>query len=334
MIGTQRSGSNLLRLMLDQPDGLLAPPSAHELQDLLPLAPLYDTLGDPGARVRLARDLTELVRCNALAWPPDHLDPARLLEHLEGPTLAHFVIALYDQAAQRASRLGWVSKCLENVHHAELFERIGDTMRYLHLVRDPRDVALSFRRAPIGPKDPRVIAAAWHEDQQAALRLAARHPERVRIHRFEDLVRRPEESVESIYSWLGVPYQGNATGYLGREDAMRAAALSPIWSNLAKAPMSDRAAAHTGETGQAAFLEQVEEILYEDLARFRYEPAYATAPRRLSAGQIAAARDNDARLRARMQAEHADRDQSAHRRREDFLAGLAAASGPPGREES
>lgn len=322
MIGTQRSGSNLLRLMLDQGGSLLAPPSAHELRDLLPLASLYDPLSVSENRMRLANDLTSLVRLNALAWPNEHLDVSRLLSHLEGLSLMHFVLALYDQAAEWAARRGWVNKCLENVHYFDVLDGSGSALHYLHLVRDPRDVALSFQRAPIGPKDPRIIATTWRDDQRAALEISARHPDRTRVQLFEDLVLRPGENVAALSSWLGIPYSGAALKYHEREDAREAARLSPIWSNLTRPPMSDRAAAHTREPGNAEFLRQVEELVFDDMAQFGYEPKYATSPRCLPADEAMAAAENDAHLRAETVRAHSSRDQSAHLRREDLLAAL------------
>ena len=322
MVGTQRSGSNLLRLMLDQDGSLLAPPSAHELRDLLPLASLYDPLSVPENRMRLADDLTGLVRLNALAWPNEHLDATRLLSHIEGLTLAHFVLALYDQAAKSASRRGWVNKCLENVHYFKVLENTGVGLHYLHLVRDPRDVALSFQRAPIGPKDPRMIATMWRDDQRAALEICARRPHCTRVQRFEDLVLRPGESLAALSSWLGIPYTGAALEYHKRGDAAEAAALSPIWSNLTKAPMSDRATAHARESGDTDFLRQVEELVFDDMTQFGYEPAYATSARSLSVDEVAVAAENDARLRAETALAHIGRDQSAHLHREGLLAAL------------
>ncbi|MFG2543593.1 sulfotransferase [Streptomyces sp. NPDC048594] len=322
MIGTQRSGSNLLRLMLDQAGSLLAPPSAHELRDLLPLLSLYDPLADPGNRRRLAADLTELVRLNALAWPADHLDADRLLQHVQGDTLADFVIALYDQAASHAGRRGWVSKCLENVHHFETLESTAASPRYLHLVRDPRDVALSFRRAPIGPKDPLVIATMWRNDQRAARRIASLCPGRTRRQHFEGLVLRPAESLRDLSRWLDVPCGDITLDYHTRDDAAAAAALSPLWSNLTKSPMGERASAHLREPGNAEFLRLVEEQVFDEMLRFGYEPAHATSPRELSAREIADATENDARLRAAMARAQSGRDQSAHLRREELLAEL------------
>lgn len=319
MVGTQRSGSNLLRLMLDSGGALLAPASAHELRDFLPLVSMYEPLSDPVNQERLAGDIIHLVRMNALAWPKEHLDKMRLLDRLEGYTLPHFVLALYDQAAACAFRSGWVNKCLENVHYVDLLEATGASLLYIHLVRDPRDVALSFSRAPIGPKDPRVIAALWCEDQRAAMQVTTRFASRVVRIRFEDLVRGSAKTLDELAAWLGIPRGEGALRYYEREDAAEAAALSPIWENLRSKPIGDRAEAYVGDAGSAQFVRRVEEIAFDDMKEFGYEPAYARSVRRMSEDESASALENDSHLRVAAAAAHADRDQSAHLRREWFL---------------
>ncbi|MGW4368025.1 sulfotransferase family protein [Nocardia takedensis] len=323
MIGTQRSGSNLLRLMLNAGGSILAPPSAHELRDMLRFSALYEPLDNTRNRIRLAADIITLVRANALEWPEDHLDEIGLLSHLTGNTLTHFVLALYDQAAIRSGRVGWINKCLENAHYFAHLEVASSDLLYLHLVRDPRDVALSFENAPIGPKDPRVIALQWSKDQQVGRAITTRFPERSYTLRFEDLVRTPEASLEDLSNWLGFPHNVAAFDYYKRSDAVRAATLSPLWSNLSSAPISERADAYARRGERADFIEQVEELICDDMKVFGYEPAYATSTRTLSGPEIASAFECDVKLRAESEKAHFDRDQSIHTRRDDLLEKLA-----------
>lgn len=322
MIGTQRSGSNLLRLMLDQSGEILGPPSAHELRDLLPLVGSYESLAHPENQARLARDLIGLVELNALPWPEGSLSADRLLRHLTGLSLAHFVLALYDQAAAFTARRGWVSKCLENVYHRETLEKACTEIRYVHIVRDPRDVALSFRRAPIGPKDPRVIAMRWREDQRAALEVERLNPGRTRRQRFEDLVMMPRESLRDLFTWLGIEFSPATLEYHRRSDAAEAAALSPLWSNLDQAPMAERVSAYARDPADRHFLRQVEELLLDDMTKFDYEPVFAPVTRELEPDELARARVEDERLRSETMIRHEHRDQSAHLRRDNYLAGL------------
>src|SRR5690349_10354704 len=100
LVGTQRSGSNLLRLMLGQLQEVFAPPSAHELRDFQSLASKYGDLSKPGNAARLAGDVGTLIDLNALPWPPFPDRTEGILQELSGTSLAHMIVATYDAYAR------------------------------------------------------------------------------------------------------------------------------------------------------------------------------------------------------------------------------------------
>ena len=64
MIGTQRSGSILLRLMLNQLPEVAAPHPPHILQRLMPMVAGYGDLGGDANFERLVDDVCRLVELN------------------------------------------------------------------------------------------------------------------------------------------------------------------------------------------------------------------------------------------------------------------------------
>ncbi len=64
MIGTQRSGSNLLRLMLNELPRIAAPHPPHILQRMIPLAPNYGDLEIRENFAQLVDDVCRLVELN------------------------------------------------------------------------------------------------------------------------------------------------------------------------------------------------------------------------------------------------------------------------------
>jgi hypothetical protein len=68
MIGTQRSGSNLLRLMLNQLNGVSAPHPPHILERLMPLLPAYGDLTIVSNFEKLIEDVCTLVETNPVPW--------------------------------------------------------------------------------------------------------------------------------------------------------------------------------------------------------------------------------------------------------------------------
>ncbi len=68
MIGTRRSGSNLLRLMINQLPEVAAPHPPDILQRMMPLVPLYGNLNDPKIFYQLVDDVCRLVELDPVPW--------------------------------------------------------------------------------------------------------------------------------------------------------------------------------------------------------------------------------------------------------------------------
>ncbi|MBM7075543.1 sulfotransferase family protein [Micromonospora humida] len=323
MIGTQRSGSNLVRLVLNGTDEVVAPPSAHEYRDFADLYRYYAPHG-PDKLLRLADDMSQLVRLNALPWPEADLTGKTIASHATGRTLSHVVIAMYDALALQTGSTAWVNKCLEN--HRYLLELITarPDLRVLHLVRDPRDVALSFRKAPIGPKDPWVIAQHWLNDQRSIRELRENlmtkgaHWTTVR---YEDVVVDPEAQFESICRELGVAWTSAALRFHSSRDAVTAASLSPLWETLAKPIARDRVGGHKSPSHRQ-FVTHVEEIASAEMRTFGYEPVYCRHPITLSKSQFAQAKLRDKHLRLSATRARPLATEELHTRRDRYLENL------------
>ena len=68
MVGEQRSGSNLLRLILNESNSLAAPHPPHILQRMIPLLPAYGDLNNKIKFKKLIDDVCQLVELNPVPW--------------------------------------------------------------------------------------------------------------------------------------------------------------------------------------------------------------------------------------------------------------------------
>ncbi|MBS0000074.1 MAG: hypothetical protein KFF73_13930, partial [Cyclobacteriaceae bacterium] len=87
IIGTQRSGSNLLRLMLNQLHGVFAPHPPHILSIFQKIISYYDDLSNEDNFYELATDISAFVRLNPVPWKDDILDPELIIRHCEEKSL-------------------------------------------------------------------------------------------------------------------------------------------------------------------------------------------------------------------------------------------------------
>ena len=92
------------------------------------------------------------------------------------------------------------------MHHIDHLLRLWPQARFVVLVRDGRDVALSLRRMPFGPNNAWAAAQWWARGIRAGARAQREHPEAVLTVRYEDLAQRPETEVPRLCEFLGLRY--------------------------------------------------------------------------------------------------------------------------------
>jgi len=233
MIGTQRSGSNLLRLMLNQLPEIAAPHPPHILQRMMPLVAGYGDLTQEENFALLVDDVCRLVEHNPVPWEGVILDQEQVIQHCREPSLMAVYGALYDLMAEAQGARNWCCKSMANIKYLDEIERYFDEVKYIYLYRDGRDVAVSFRKAIVGEKHFYHIAQDWAETQRLALATLARcAPDQICTVSYEDLTGAPAHSMQRLCRFLDVPYHEAIHDYHQSSEAVRAAQSSALWGNV------------------------------------------------------------------------------------------------------
>jgi hypothetical protein len=90
-----------------------------------------------------------------------------------------------------------------HVFHLELIAAIYPDARFVHIIRDGRDVARSVAAQRWGPEEIAEAAAEWR-DAILAARSAGLPDDLYREVRYEDLLTAPAPAVAELYGWLGL----------------------------------------------------------------------------------------------------------------------------------
>jgi hypothetical protein len=233
MIGTQRSGSNLLRLMLNQAENLVSPHPVHILKRMTPLLPFYGDLEDCNNFRQLVDDVCNIVKLNPVPWEGVELDPDKIINACTKNSLTTVYEAVYDDFAKANKASNWCCKSLNNVQFIPEISSHFKQAKFIHLYRDGRDVALSFRKAIVGEKHFYFIAKQWHKDQQLALRIKD-DTQRYFGVRYESLINQPEEILKSLCEFLGIKYNSDMLNFNQSREAERTANGGALWSNVSK----------------------------------------------------------------------------------------------------
>jgi hypothetical protein len=240
MIGTQRSGSNLLRLMLNQLPGIAAPHPPHILSRMMPLLPNYGDLERPENFALLVDDVCRLVELNPVPWEGVTMNRVEVTRRCRNRSLVAVFGAVYDLYAEARGANTWLCKSLQNTQYLPQIEAYYPDAKYIYLYRDGRDVSCSFRKAVVGEKHFYHIAAEWAATQ----RLALLHRERTSPGRFisvsyEEIVGSPEKAARRLCDFLGVSFHSAMLEFHRSEDAQRAASQSDLWANVVRPIMAD-----------------------------------------------------------------------------------------------
>lgn len=201
IFGCPRSGTSLLSRILSAHPRIAIPFESHVYHYLYAWRGLYGDLRDPSRRARLAADIleTEDVR----QWrPPPSLE--RTLAAATRPDFHGVFAGLMDAWARDRGKERWGEKTPQHtLYWREIHEGFPD-LQAIHLVRDGRDVAVSYKRAFFGPKHVYPIARRWlrflHVAEEARALLGE---ECFLTVRYEDLLEDPSREVMRICRFLG-----------------------------------------------------------------------------------------------------------------------------------
>ena len=207
VVGCPRSGTTLIQSFIAAHPLVASFPETHFFYRIRLRKKYGLTLADPtAARREAARFLDEVDRRDLL----DQMPLARGRRAMARPVVAGFSTIL-DQLARDAGKLTWVEKTPMHLHVYDYISKLlPHPARFVHIVRDGRDVAASLYEAAKmrpevwGNKSPTDFAERWIKDVKIT-EDAIGHPEHTVI-LYEDLVRDPERTLRRLCAFAGLSY--------------------------------------------------------------------------------------------------------------------------------
>jgi hypothetical protein len=290
VVGVGRSGTTLARMMLDAHAQLAIPPETHFVNDVL-----Y-----AGEKIRFSpeRLVNVVVHDRHRRWGDFGIDEAEYLERVRAiPRLnaSDAVRAFYEIYAEHAGKPRWGDKTPDYVKRVRRIGRALPEARFVHVIRDGRDVALSHNRRiqRRGVKDrppvpPGEMARRWRKRIEKS-RYDAQSVEHYVEIRYEDLVTETEPTLRRICDFIELDYDPAMLDYHeGAEERLQEMARDlPASQGRPHRPGEERLQAHAllkeppkrervgvwREEMSPADVAEFEEIAGELLAELDYETA-------------------------------------------------------------
>lgn len=210
IVGSPRSGTTLLRLMLDAHSQLAIPPETGFLTVAGKLKGKGDRLRDKFFQA--ITNFPEALPC----WPDFDIakeDFRTALAAIEPFNVSDGFRTFYRLYAERRGKLRWGDKTPIYCRHLDAIRRVLPEARFIHLIRDGRDAALSLRRLWFSPGwEIETQASYWRECVLAARRAGANHRDYLEV-RYENLILNTRETLEQICAHIELRFEEAMLAY-------------------------------------------------------------------------------------------------------------------------
>lgn len=209
VVGAPRSGTTLLRFMLDAHSSLAIPPETGFLA-------LGRALGEgPDPRRTLFEAVTRFPP-EAPAWPDFGIPAAEFraaLDRLDPFSVREGCRLFYRMYASRFEKHRWGDKTPTYCLHLSTIADLLPEAHVIHLIRDGRDVALSLRSLWFSPGDRiETLAEDWRHCVTSARRQSRACAGYMEV-RFEDLVRDADGELRRICRFVDLPFERGMVEY-------------------------------------------------------------------------------------------------------------------------
>ncbi len=198
-----RSGSTLLRLMLDAHPDLAIPPET-----------MFNEVFQLSRTPQQPPDLPRAVltaMMHSQRWNHLHISADALLDAFtrmgDGFSVSAGLRIFYQLYAARHGKTRFGDKTPGHIFWIPEIAALLPEAFFIHVIRDGRDVAASMRHMWFGPGDDmQKLAQSWLKWLSAGLDAAKAYPDRCLEVRYEDLAVSPEPILRRILAFIDLPF--------------------------------------------------------------------------------------------------------------------------------
>ena len=198
VVGMNRSGTTLLRMMLDAHPDLTIPPETHFVPDLIKAARESDATPESALEaMKSAREWGDFGFSDE-----EMLGRLRALPEIKpGPAVRTFYAAYTEEQGKPR----WGEKTPTYVQKMKLIQRAIPEARFVHVIRDGRDVALSVLDRTVRELTAGDVARRWQKKITKAREDSPNLDHYIEI-RYEDLILDTEPTLRRVCEFIELPW--------------------------------------------------------------------------------------------------------------------------------
>ena len=271
---SERSGSNFIQKLLNGHNNICGPSIKHIINPVARNLFRYGNINHQDNWNELLIDIHRLININFSAWKKEFS-----LEDLQkiAPTgnIKSLIRNIFMAEAKANGKQNLFIKENQIYEFLPFLLLNFPESKYIYQVRDPRDMALSWKKNPDHPGGVVTGARQWKKDQQNSLKNYYELEKQGKAYfiKYEDLISNSNKYISEMMNFLGLPHDANIENYYQDEMTKKNAKMQTAWNNLSQGVIADNKNKYLNDLSDYE-IKIIEKICYPEMSFLKYKCEY------------------------------------------------------------
>ena len=231
IVGSERSGSNLLRSLVSNHSHIEGPIAPHFLDGFWSLISLYGDLSQRNNGRRLFADMLALANHPYHNWQLNIIFE-EMLDQYKPASFLDFFDVLYKEKALQQGKRRYICKSNHVFNYVPALVKRFPDARFIYLCRDPRDHVASWVKNPLFLKTPYDAIVKWNREQNKCRKNMADWPDQFFQVTYENLITSTEKTMTDLLEFFDEPVEPSC--FHTDTEKNKQVAWNKYWKNLSK----------------------------------------------------------------------------------------------------
>lgn len=268
LISSERSGSNLITKILDNHSSYCGPTPPHLLRVFSAKMSTYNNLNNNINWNNFISDILDFFNYKIGVWSSS-INKNELLE-ITPRNLSEVVKFIYSKEAKLHQKKRVFIKEVRTYNIYHFLKSNFDAPKFIWLVRDPRDMALSWSESPVHRGDIIRAAKIWKEDQSKTLTLFKEFKKNILLINYEALLVYQEDVLKQICLFLDIPFESTMLEFHKSKVSKENAIQTDNWKNLDKEIINNNFKKYRKKLSQNQ-IQYIEYLCQKEMATLDYK---------------------------------------------------------------
>ena len=223
LVSSDRSGSNLLLKILDNHSKICSPAMSH----LIRFADKISSCSLTTQKKKLI--INKLFNSKLGFWKLKNLKKINFSNNI-----LNYIYHIFQKEMKLNNKEFLFIKEIELYKNYRIIKKLSNNPRFIFLTRDPRDMALSWKKTPNLRGGVLRATTLWINNQKGFINLRKKLNKEQFINiRYEDLIKNKKTILKKIFDFLSIEYEKNITNFYKKKETQIMSKIQPF-KNLSK----------------------------------------------------------------------------------------------------